>query len=150
MQQALRQASQAAAGGDVPVGAVIVSDGVLIAEAGNRKEQDGDPTAHAEMLVLRMASQKLGRWRLSGCTLYSTLEPCPMCAGAMVHARLDRVVIATRDPRTGAAGSLMDILNHPGLNHSPEVCVGVCGDEASRMVKQFFANRRLSLPPSLG
>lgn len=142
MDIALEEAALAAQEGEVPVGAVVVHDGVIIARARNRKETANDPVGHAEIVAIRAAAQLLGRWRLTGCTLVVTLEPCPMCAGAIVHARMDRLVFGTRDPRTGAAGSLMDLVRDPRLNHRAEVVEGILGDRCSMMLKSFFAERR--------
>lgn len=142
MRLALEQAQQAEAQGDVPVGAVLVCDKKIVARAYNRREQDQDPVAHAEILCLRQAAQKLGHWRLSGCTLYVSLEPCPMCAGALIHARVDRLVFATNDPRTGACGSIMNTVQDPRLNHRVELCSGLLKDEAQTMLQDFFRGRR--------
>jgi len=142
MQAALAEARAAAEAGEVPIGAVVVREGVLVARGQNRTLRDVDPTAHAEMVALRAAALALGNYRMAGCTLYVTLEPCAMCAGAMIHARLDRVVIATADPKTGACGSVLDVLNHPRLNHQMQVELGVCGEEAGEMLRTFFRARR--------
>jgi tRNA(adenine34) deaminase len=144
MAEAVREAAGAAAHGDVPVGAVIVRDGVVVAQAHNERERRQDPSAHAEMIVLRDASEKLGRWRLNGCTLYVTLEPCAMCAGALVLARVDRVVYGCDDPKAGACGSVFDILREPRLNHRIEVVRGVLAEECQAVLKEFFAGRRAS------
>jgi len=138
MRRALELAAEAGARGEIPIGAVIVQDGEIVAEAANLKETNGDPLGHAEVLAIRAAAEKLGRWRLSGCTLYVTLEPCTMCSGAIVHARLDRVVYAATDPKAGAVRSLYEILNDPRLNHSPAVSSGVLEAEASAQLKDFF------------
>jgi tRNA(adenine34) deaminase len=139
MRRALDLASVSAIRGEIPVGAVIVSsDGEILAESGNTKEANQDPLGHAEILVIREAAQKLGKWRLSGCTLYVTLEPCTMCAGAIVHARLDRVVYATKDPKAGAVQSIYQILSDPRLNHAPQVTQGLFEVEASNLLKEFF------------
>lgn len=130
------------AGPDVPVGAVIVGDGAVIAAAANRTVRDQDPTAHAELLAVRAASAALGRWRLDGCTLYVTLEPCAMCAGALVLARVDRVVFGAWDDKAGMAGSVGDVLRHPRLNHRPQVLGGVCEAECSALLRDFFRARR--------
>src|SRR5215211_5243464 len=129
MSMALAAAHDAGAAGEVPVGAVIVCDGAVLAQAGNRTIRDQDPTAHAEAVAIREAAAALGSWRLEGCSLYVTLEPCAMCAGAMVLARVDRVVFGAWDPKAGMAGSVADLLRHPKLNHSPEVLAGVCAAE---------------------
>jgi tRNA(adenine34) deaminase len=143
MRMALDEARAAAAAGEVPVGAVIVRDGEPIARAGNRTLRDNDPTAHAEALVIRDASAQLGSWRLDGCTLYVTLEPCAMCAGAIVLARLDRVVFGAWDPKAGMVGSVADLLRHPKLNHRPEVAAGVLGEECAALLTEFFRERRM-------
>ena len=142
MSVALDEARAAALAGEVPVGAVVVYDGVEIARSGNRTVRDHDPTAHAEALVVRAASASLGAWRLNGCTLYVTLEPCAMCAGAIVLARLDRVVFGAWDERAGMAGSVADILRHPRLNHRPQVLAGVRAPECAELLTQFFRVRR--------
>ncbi len=142
MREALRAAQLAIPAGDVPIGAVLVFEGREISRAYNRKEETHDPLGHAEIFALREAAQKLGRWRLTGCTLYVTLEPCVMCAGAIVHSRVDRVVYATPDPKTGAVSSLYKILADERLNHAPEVLSGVLQEEASQMLKDFFRNVR--------
>jgi tRNA(adenine34) deaminase len=142
MREALVEAEAAAAHGDVPIGAVLVRDGEVVARDHNRRELDQDPTAHAELLVLRAGARALGSWRLEGCTLYVTLEPCAMCAGALVLARLPRVVFAADDPKAGAVGALYDIPRDPRLNHTVEVVRGVLADEASAQLKAFFAARR--------
>jgi tRNA(adenine34) deaminase len=144
MSEALTQARRGAALGEVPVGAVIVRDcdGVVIAAAHNRRELDLDPTAHAELLAIRQAASRLGAWRLAGCTLYVTIEPCPMCAGAIVLARLPSLVYGAPDPKGGAAGTLMDITRDPRLNHQVEVTGGVLADECGALIREFFAKRR--------
>jgi len=142
MREALAEARAAESHDDVPIGAVLVKDGVVIARARNRREADADPTAHAEILALRDAARAGGLWRLDGCTLYVTLEPCFMCAGACVNARLDRVVFAAPDPKAGAAGSLANVLADTRLNHNPRVTGGVLADESSALLKAFFAARR--------
>ncbi len=142
MDLALDQARRAGESGEVPVGAMIVRDGAVLAHAGNRTARDQDPTAHAELLVIRDAAEALDDWRLSGCTLYVTLEPCAMCAGAIVLARIDRVVFGAWDPKAGMAGSVGDLLRHPKLNHRPEVLAGVRADECGALLTQFFAERR--------
>jgi tRNA(adenine34) deaminase len=142
MLMALREAKQAAARGDVPVGAVVIHDGEVIACARNGREQLHDATAHAELLALRQASMALGRWRLTGCTLYVTLEPCAMCAGALVLARVDRVVYGCDDPKAGACGSVLDILRERRLNHHPEVVRGVLAQECQALLQEFFSERR--------
>ncbi|MEX2533212.1 MAG: tRNA adenosine(34) deaminase TadA [Nitriliruptoraceae bacterium] len=143
MQLALAEARTAARNGDVPVGAVIVDANLsVLACASNRREQDNDPTAHAELLALRDAAQTKNSWRLDGCTMYVTLEPCVMCAGALVLARLDTVVFAADDPKAGACGALYDIVRDPALNHQLTVRRGVCANEANALLVAFFAKRR--------
>jgi tRNA(adenine34) deaminase len=142
MAAALEEASAAASAGEVPVGVVIVHDGAIIARAGNRNLRDQDPTAHAEILAIRAAAIALGSARLRGCTLYVSLEPCAMCAGAIVLARLDRVVLGAWDDRAGMAGSVGDLLRHPRLNHRPEVLGGVCAAECAELLRRFFRERR--------
>ena len=154
MRAALEEARSAAASGDVPVGAIVVRDDVVIARAANRTVRDQDPTAHAEMLAIRAASAAIGSWRLDGCSLFVTLEPCAMCAGAIVLARLSRVVIGAWDPKAGMVGSVEDLLRHPRLNHRPEVAGGVLEDECGELLRAFFADRRraafVDTPPSAG
>ncbi len=130
MELALEQARQAAEAGEVPVGALIVKDGEIIGSGHNRNLLDNDPTAHAEIIALREAGARLGNHRLSGCTLFATIEPCAMCAGAMLHARLARLVYGASDPKAGAAGSVLQVLNHPRLNHQMEVVSGPSGEMA--------------------
>lgn len=144
MRRALALARSAAARGEVPVGALAVRDGAVIAAASNRMERAGDATAHAEMLVLRRAARVVGGWRLSGVTVVVTLEPCPMCAGAMVQARIDRLVYGAPDPKKGADGSVYDVLRHPRNNHLPLVTPGVLAGESAELLRSFF--RRLRLP----
>jgi tRNA(adenine34) deaminase len=142
MRLALREADRALDHDDVPIGAVLVHEGEVVAAAPNERELRGDPTAHAEMLVLRAASEKLGGWRLLDTVLYVTLEPCAMCAGAIVLARVPRVVYATDDPKAGAAGSVLDVLAEPRLNHRPDVAGGLLAEEAADLLRAFFAARR--------
>lgn len=143
MRRALAVARDAALTGDVPVGAVVVGpDGVVLAEAGNARETDDDPTAHAELLALRAAGRALGSWRLAGCTLVVTLEPCTMCAGALVLARVDRLVFGAWDDKAGAAGSLRDVVRDSRLNHRVEVVGGVLEADSSRLLREFFDRRR--------
>jgi tRNA(adenine34) deaminase len=142
MDLALEQARRAGESGDVPVGAVLVRDGAVLASAGNRTVRDRDPTAHAELLVIRDAAQSRDDWRLGGCTLYVTLEPCAMCAGAIVLARIDRVVFGAWDEKAGMAGSVGDLLRHPKLNHRPQVLAGVRGEECGALLTRFFEARR--------
>lgn len=142
MRRALDEARRAG-DEDVPVGAVVFGpDGAPVARAHNRREADGDPTAHAEIVALREAARVTGGWRLTGCTLVVTLEPCAMCAGAAVLARVDRVVFGATDPKAGAAGSLWDVLGDPRLNHRPEVTGGVLAGECGALLRAFFAARR--------
>ncbi len=142
MRLALDEARLAAEHGDVPIGAVAVRDGDVIARGRNRREADGDATAHAEMVAIREASRVIGHWRLEGVTLYCTLEPCAMCAGAMVLARLPRLVFGAFDPKAGAGGSVMDLLAHPRLNHRVEVVSGVLAEESATLLVGFFAALR--------
>lgn len=143
MRLALAKAREAAEGGDVPVGAVVVgADGQLLAAAGNRREREQDPVAHAEILALQEAAQRLGSWRLSGCRLYVTVEPCPMCAAACVLARLSQVVFAAPDPKLGFAGSLANLLEDPRLNHRVTWKAGLFLEEASQLLVAFFAMKR--------
>lgn len=142
MQLALAEAARAPAHGDVPVGAVIVQEGRILALRHNERERLRDPTAHAEMLAIREAVAVLGGWRISGATLFVTVEPCPMCAGALVLARIERLVFGAPDPKAGAAGSVMDLVRHPALNHRLEVQGGVLQDECARLLQEFFSSRR--------
>ena len=144
MREALQEARAAGAAGEVPVGAVAVWGDELIGRGRNRKESEADPTAHAEILALRAAAQARGGWRLSGVTLYCTLEPCCMCAGALVNARVERLVYAVRDPKTGGAGSVYDLVRSPWLNHKLEVISGVLAEEVERVLAGFFAQLRRS------
>jgi len=144
MDRALEIARTAEAHGDVPIGCLIVHGDHEIAAAGNERELRQDPTAHAEILALRAASEALGSWRLEGCTLYVTLEPCAMCAGAMVLARLDRVVFGAADPKAGFAGSLGDLVRDPRLNHAPELTGGVLAEACGDLLRDFFRERRVS------
>ena len=142
MRLALEEARSAAAGGDVPVGAVIVRGDEILAKAGNAREREHDPTAHAEILALRQASRAVGSWHLEGCALVVTLEPCAMCAGAVVLARLDRLVFGASDPKAGFAGSLGDLVRDGRLNHEVDVTVGVLAEECGEILRAFFAERR--------
>jgi tRNA(adenine34) deaminase len=142
MREALAEARKAAHLGDVPVGAIAVQDGQVVGRGHNRREHDKDPTAHAELIALQQAAQTLGGWRVVGVTLYTTLEPCAMCAGAMVNARLPRLVWATDDPKAGAGGSVLDVLNHPRLNHRVQVTRGVLAEESAALLQEFFAALR--------
>jgi len=142
MREALAEARAAAEAGEVPIGAVAVISGEVVARAQNRVLRDCDPTAHAEMVALRAAAKAVGNYRLTGCELYVTLEPCAMCAGAMIHARLGRLVYAAADPKAGAAGSVLEVLNHPKLNHQMEVTAGVLAEDCSELLRNFFRERR--------
>jgi len=142
MRLALREAERALDHDDVPVGCVVAAGGEVVACAHNERELRRDPTAHAEVLALREASRRLGSWRLDGAVLYVTLEPCAMCAGAIVLARMPRVVFATADPKAGAAGSVLDVLAEPRLNHRPSVAGGLLAAEAAEMLRSFFGARR--------
>ncbi|MFH0915224.1 MAG: tRNA adenosine(34) deaminase TadA [bacterium] len=142
MAMAIEEARRAAAHGEVPVGAVLVAGGEVLASRGNERERRHDPTAHAEMLVLRDAAAIAEGWRLQEATLYVTLEPCAMCAGAMVLARIRRLVYGADDPKAGAAGSVFNVVDHPALNHRPEVRAGVMATEASTLLREFFETRR--------
>jgi len=142
MRRALREAQQAERQGEVPVGAVVVQDGKVVARGHNRPLGLRDPSAHAEILALRRAAKKLGNYRLKGCDLYVTIEPCAMCAGAIVQARLRRVVYGTPDPKAGACGSALTVLNHPKVNHQVEIVSGVLASEAAEILRAFFRKRR--------
>jgi tRNA(adenine34) deaminase len=142
MRLALEEARAAAAGGDVPVGAVIVRGDEILARAGNAREREQDPTAHAEILALRRASGAIGSWHLEGCAMVVTLEPCAMCAGAIVLARLDRLVFGASDPKAGFAGSLGDLVRDGRLNHEVDVTAGVLAEECGDVLRAFFADRR--------
>jgi tRNA(adenine34) deaminase len=143
MRLALEEAAAARTHDDVPVGAVVLgADGTVLARAHNEREATGDPTAHAEVLALRAAARSLGSWRLDRCTLVVTLEPCTMCAGAIVLARVPRVVYGTADPKAGAAGSVLDVLAHPRLNHRPELAGGLLALECAALLTDFFGTRR--------
>jgi tRNA(adenine34) deaminase len=142
MRLALEEARAAAEGGDVPVGAVIVRGDEILARAGNAREREQDPTAHAEIMALRQASSAIGNWHLEGCAMVVTLEPCAMCAGAIVLARLDRLVFGASDPKAGFAGSLGDLVRDGRLNHEVDVTVGVLADECGELLRAFFADRR--------
>jgi len=145
MRAALAQAQLAWADGEVPVGAVVVKDGVIIASGYNRPIVDHDPTAHAEIMALRRAAEVIGNYRLPGCELFVTLEPCVMCAGAMMHARLSRVVYGATDKKTGVAGSVLNIFDQAQLNHHTAVVGGVLAEECAQLLKDFFASRRREL-----
>ena len=143
MQAALAQARLAAEAGEGPIGAVVVHEGAIIADGQNRVLRNLDPTAHAEIVAMRSAAVALGNYRLPGCTLYVTLEPCAMCAGAMIHGRLDRLVFAAADPKAGAVGSVLAVLNHPQLNHQMQVEQGIGADESAELLRSFFRERRI-------
>jgi tRNA(adenine34) deaminase len=142
MQEALLEARASAAAGEVPVGAVLVHDGKILARSGNRTIRDCDPTAHAEIVVLREAARLLGNYRLAGTTLYVTIEPCSMCAGAMIQARLPRLVYGADDPKGGAVRSCFEILSDPRLNHQVEVSSGILAEDCASLLQSFFAQRR--------
>jgi tRNA(adenine34) deaminase len=142
MEAALAEARFAAEAGEVPIGAVVVREGEIITRGQNRVLRDNDPTAHAEIVSIREAARILANYRLNGCSLFVTLEPCAMCAGAVIHARLDRVVFAAADPKTGACGSVLSVLNHPQLNHKMQVEQGIMADEAGELLRRFFRERR--------
>ena len=142
MRLALEEAEAAAAEGEVPIGAVVVCDGEVVARAHNRRETDADPSAHAEFAAMVAAARALGRWRLTGCTVYVTLEPCLMCAGLMANARVGRCVYGAADPKGGAVGTLYDVSHDERLNHEFEVTSGVLADEAATMLRDFFRARR--------
>jgi tRNA(adenine34) deaminase len=142
MQGALAEARLASEAGEVPIGAVVVHEGAIIARGQNRVLRAVDPTAHAEIVALRAAAAALGNYRLSGCTLFVTLEPCTMCAGAMIHARIDRLVFAAADPKAGACGSVLAVLNHPQLNHQIKLEQGIAADESAELLRSFFRERR--------
>jgi tRNA(adenine34) deaminase len=142
MQQAIEQAMLAASAGEVPVGAVLVRDGQVISKGFNQPISNSDPSAHAEMLVLRGAAQSEANYRLPGTTLYVTLEPCTMCAGAMLHARIDRVVFGASDPKTGAAGSVLNVFSEKQINHQTQVEGGIMSEECGQILRQFFKERR--------
>ncbi len=142
MQEALALAKQAVAADEVPVGAVVVSRGEIVGRGYNQREKGKDATLHAETIAIRQACAKLGGWRIPDSTLYVTLEPCPMCAGAMVNARINRLVYGAADPKAGAAGSVLNIVDHPGLNHRLTVESGLLQEEAAALLKEFFARKR--------
>jgi tRNA(adenine34) deaminase len=142
MEAALAEARLAAEAGEVPIGAVILHDGSILARGQNRVLRDVDPTAHAEIVAMRAAAKALGNCRLLGCTLYVTLEPCAMCAGAMIHARLDKLVFAADDSKAGACGSVLSVLNHPKLNHRMWAERGLLADESAELLRTFFRERR--------
>lgn len=142
MRAAIEEARAAESAGEVPIGAVAVANGIIIGRGQNRVLRDVDPTAHAEIVALRQAASAMNNYRLPECELYVTLEPCAMCAGAMVHARLKRLVYAAADPKAGAAGSVLEVLNHPKLNHQMEVTEGVLAEECGQMLREFFRAKR--------
>jgi tRNA(adenine34) deaminase len=142
MGEALEEAYKAQRLREVPIGAVIVKDGAVIGRGHNLRETGHDPTAHAEMIAIREASERLSAWRLSGCALYVTLEPCPMCAGAIVQARIDRLVYGSADPKAGCAGTLMNLLQEPRFNHRTDIAAGVRDEECSQLLRQFFRDLR--------
>lgn len=139
---AIEEAHAAEAAGEVPVGAIVVRDGEILGAGRNRVIADNDPTAHAEIVALREAGRALGNYRLEGCTLYATLEPCAMCAGAILHARIARLVYAAADPKAGACGSVLSVINHPQLNHRVDVTSGLLAEECGTMLTDFFRARR--------
>ena len=142
MEEALRAARRALEAGDVPVGAVVVHAGEIVGRAWNRNISDSDPTAHAEIIALRQAGSKLGNHRLGDCELFATIEPCPMCAGALVHARIKRLIYGADDPKAGAVHSVIEVLNHPQLNHRTEVRGGVLAGRSAELLQTFFRSRR--------
>jgi len=143
MRLAIEGAERAAAAGEVPIGAVVVRGDEVVGQGHNRRECDSDPLAHAEILAIRRAAEAAGEWRLTGCTLYVTLEPCAMCAGALVNSRIDRLVFGARDPKAGFCGSLGDLVRDPRLNHRLEVEEGVLAEECGGLLKEFFESLRL-------
>ena len=146
MRAAIAEAEAAERDGEVPVGAVIVRGGEIISGGNNRVLRDSDPTAHAEIVAMRAAGAALANYRLEGCTLYSTLEPCAMCAGAILHARIERLLYAATDPKAGACGSVLSVMNHPQLNHKLEVVSGLLAEECGAMLTNFFRRRRQPQP----
>lgn len=142
MQAAMTEARKAGEAGEVPIGSIVVAGDSIVGFGQNRVLRDFDPTAHAEIVALREAAAALGNYRLNDCTLFVTLEPCAMCAGAMIHARLDRLVYAAADPKAGACGSVLEVLNHPRLNHVMQVERGLLSDEAGELLRAFFRERR--------
>jgi tRNA(adenine34) deaminase len=142
MREALAEAERAGAIGEVPIGAVVVRGGEVIGRGHNRRETDGDPLAHAELLAIREAARRMGGWRLTECTLYCTLEPCPMCAGALVNSRVERLVYGAADPKAGWCGTLGNLVQDPRLNHRLEVTAGVLAEESAALLRGFFASLR--------
>jgi tRNA(adenine34) deaminase len=143
MRAALNEALTAQAAGEVPVGAIVVLNGEIVGRGANRNLRDSDPTAHAEVVALREAGKKLGNHRLPECSLFVTIEPCAMCAGALIHARLKRLVYGARDVKAGAVESVLPVINHPLLNHQMEVVGGVLGEECTALIRDFFQRRRI-------
>jgi tRNA(adenine34) deaminase len=146
MERALELAGLAAEAGEVPVGALVIKDGEIIGQGHNRNLLDNDPTAHAEIVALRQAAARLGNHRLTGCTMVATIEPCSMCAGALIHARIARLVYGAADPKAGAAGSTLQVINHPSLNHRMEVTAGVLAEKCSEILQKFFRQKRQQTP----
>jgi tRNA(adenine34) deaminase len=142
MEEALRSAQRALEAGEVPVGAVVVCDGQVVARGWNRNLTDNDPTAHAEIVALREAGRHLGNYRLADCELFATIEPCAMCAGALVHARIRRLVYGADDPKAGAVHSVLEVINHPSLNHKMEIRAGVLAGKSAEILQEFFRKRR--------
>lgn len=142
MRLALEEANAAAASGEVPVGALVIRQGEIVGRGNNRNLRENDPTAHAEIIALRDAAARMRNHRLPGCTLYATIEPCAMCAGAMVHARIARLVYGAHDPKAGAAGSVLEVINHPRLNHKMEFTGGVLEEDCAELLRKFFQERR--------
>jgi tRNA(adenine34) deaminase len=142
MELALEQARLAAAAGEVPVGALVIKDGEILGRGHNRNLLDNDPTAHAEIVALRQAAARVGNQRLNGCVMVATIEPCSMCAGALIHARIARLVYGASDPKAGAAGSTIQVINHPSLNHRMEVTAGVLAGKCSEILQKFFRQKR--------
>jgi tRNA(adenine34) deaminase len=139
---ALEEARAAASAGEVPVGAVVVENGIVVGRGQNRVLRDLDPTAHAEIVALRQAARSVGNYRLTNCEIFATLEPCAMCAGAMIHARIARLIYAASDPKAGAVGSVLEVLNHPRLNHQMKVASGELAEESAELLRSFFRDRR--------
>jgi tRNA(adenine34) deaminase len=139
---ALEEARAAANAGEVPVGAIIIENGLVVGRGQNRVLRDLDPTAHAEIVALRQAAQSIGNYRLTNCEIFATLEPCAMCAGAMIHARIARLIYAASDPKAGAVGSVLEVLNHPRLNHQMKVASGELAEESAELLRSFFRDRR--------
>jgi tRNA(adenine34) deaminase len=142
MEQALEQARLAAAAGEVPVGALVIKEGKVLGLGQNRNLRENDPTAHAEIIALRQAAATLGNHRLTGCVMFSTIEPCSMCAGAMVHARIARLAYGASDPKAGAAGSVVQVINHPQLNHKMEITAGILAGKCAEILQEFFRRKR--------